>query len=142
LKLPLEGNVLLTIADKDKPEALLIAQKLKTLGFNIYATENTSAYLNKNGVKSTLIKKLYEGRPNIADAIKNKEIQLIINTPIGKSSKHDDSYIRISAIQHKIPYITSMAAAEASAQGIEAVKDKKIGPKALQDYHVALAAKT
>ncbi len=135
LKLPVKGNVLLTVTDKDKQALLPIAQRISKLGFNIYATEGTSNFLNKNKIANTTIKKLHEGRPNIADAIKNKEINLIINTPIGRSSKYDDSYIRMMAIQMKIPYITSMAAAQASVEGIEALKESKIYPKALQDYY-------
>ena len=137
-KLPLKGNALLTVTDKDKPELVGIAKKLKQLGFKIYATENTSSFLNKKDIPNTLIKKIHEGRPNIADAIKNEEINLIINTPIGKSGQHDDSYIRIMAIQHKIPYITSMASAQASVAGIEAVQEKSLAPKALQDYYKQL----
>jgi len=81
------------------------------------------------------VKKLHEGRPNLSDAIKNGDINLIINTPVGSNSKYDDSYIRIMAIQQKIPYITSMAAAGASLEGIEAIRGKKILPKSLQEYH-------
>jgi len=134
-KLPLEGNALLTVSDKDKPELVAIAKKLKNLGFTIYATENTSRFLKEKGISSTAIKKLHEGRPNIADLIKNREMHLIINTPVGKASKYDDSYIRIMAIQYKIPYITSMAAAQASVEGIEAAKSKTFEPKSLQEYH-------
>ena len=133
-KLPIEGKILLTVADKDKPELLPLAQRLKKIGFTIYATENTSRYLKEEGVDNTEIKKLHEGRPNIADAIKNKEINLIINTPAGKNSKYDDSYIRIMSIQYKIPYITTMAAALASVEGIEAIRKKEISAKSLQDY--------
>ena len=140
-QLPVQGNVLLTVADKDKQQMLTIAKRIKNLGFNVYATENTSLFLQKNGIVNTQIKKLHEGRPNIADAIRNKDIHLIMNTPIGKKSKYDDSYIRMMAIQRKIPYITSMAAAEASVAGIEAVKKSKIDPKALQDYHKDLTGK-
>ncbi len=135
-KLPMAGNVLLTVKDKDKPELISIAERLKKLGFNIYATENTSRFLKKQGITNTKIKKLHEGRPNISDAIKNNEIQLIINTPIGKDSKYDDSYIRIMAIQNKIPYVTTIAAAEASVEGIEAVMSEEILPMSLQDYYV------
>jgi len=134
-KLPLSGNILLTVADKDKKELLPVARGFKKLGFNIYTTENTGRFLKENGIDSTLIKKLHEGRPNIADAIKNKEIQLVINTPIGRSSKYDDSYIRMAAIQNKVPYITSLTAAEASVQGIESVLRTKSPPKSLQDYY-------
>jgi len=135
LKLPVEGNALLTVADKDKSDLLPIAKEIHKLGFNIYATEGTSHFLKEHGIPNRKIKKLHEGRPNIVDAIKNKDLQLIINTPIGRSSKYDDSYIRIMAIQHKVPYITSIAAAQASVEGTEAIKKHKILPKSLQEYH-------
>ncbi|NQT07207.1 MAG: carbamoyl-phosphate synthase large subunit, partial [Candidatus Omnitrophica bacterium] len=135
IKLPLSGSALLTVADKDKQDLVPIAKDIQKVGLEIYATENTARYLKNNGIECNIIKKLHEGRPNIADAIKNNEINLIINTPVGKSSKYDDSYIRMKAIQHKIPYITSMAAAAASVKGIEEMKNSKFSPKALQDYY-------
>ncbi|MBU3933975.1 MAG: carbamoyl-phosphate synthase large subunit [Candidatus Omnitrophica bacterium] len=134
-RLPLKGNVLLTVADKDKCLLVPIARRIKKLGFNIYATEGTSRFLEEKGIENTMCKKLHEGRPNIADAIKNNEIQLIINTPVGRSGKYDDSYIRIRAIQYKIPYITSLTAAGASIEGIEAITKSKTLPKSLQDYY-------
>ena len=134
-KLPIEGSVLLTVTDKDKEELLPIARGIKRLGFNIYTTKGTGDFLKANGIDSTVLKKLHEGRPNIADAIKNKDIQLIINTPVGRTGKHDDSYIRMKAIQHKIPYITSLAGASATVEGIGAAKKSKIFPKSLQDYY-------
>jgi carbamoyl-phosphate synthase large subunit len=134
-KLPTEGNVLLTVADKDKHSLLPIAQRLNKLGFTILATRNTSQYLNENGVDNREILKLYEGRPHILDAIKNNEIQLIINTPVGRLSKDDDSFIRMQAIQQKIPYVTSIAAAVASVDGIEAIKNEKTEPVSLQEYY-------
>jgi carbamoyl-phosphate synthase large subunit len=137
-KLPTEGNVLVTVTDKDKPELVPIAAKLAKLGFKIFATENTQRFLKEKNVDSGLIKKLHEGRPNISDAIKNKEIQLIINTPIGRMSVHDDSYIRMLAIQYKIPYVTTMAAAQATVDGIDAVKSRQTQPKSLQEYHEML----
>ena len=140
-KLPLEGNILLTVADKDRKSLLPIARQIASLGLNIFATEGTSAFLNDNKVKNTVIKKLHEGRPNIADAIKNNELQLIINTPIGKDSKYDDSYIRMMAIQRKVPYVTSIAAAEATISGIEAMKKSNVLPKSLQEYHMMLEDK-
>jgi carbamoyl-phosphate synthase large subunit len=139
LKLPLEGNVLLTVSDKDKRDVIEVARRLKNLGFTILATENTGLMLTGRGVGNTRIKKIQEGRPNIADAVKNKEIQLIINTPGDKLSKSDDSYIRITAIQHKIPYITTVAAARASVEAIEAAKDKEIAAKSLQEYHAQIS---
>jgi carbamoyl-phosphate synthase large subunit len=134
-KLPTEGNVLLTISDKDKNKLLPIAKKLKQLGFNIFTTSGTSDFLAENNINSTVLKKLHEGRPNIADAIKNKEIHLIINTPVGRTGKYDDSYIRMRAIQYKIPYITTLAAAEAAIEGIGAAQQSSIFPKSLQDYY-------
>ncbi|MCK4917103.1 MAG: carbamoyl-phosphate synthase large subunit [Candidatus Omnitrophica bacterium] len=135
LKLPQKGNVLVTVSDKDKEELLPIVKQIEKLGFNIYATKGTSNFLQENRIINKEIKKLHEGRPNILDAVKNKEIKLIINTPIGRRSKDDDSYIRIAAIQNKIPYITSMAAAQASIEGIEAIKNSNIEPKSIQDYY-------
>jgi carbamoyl-phosphate synthase large subunit len=134
-KLPTEGKALLTVAGKDKELLLPVARKLKKMGFELAATAGTAAFLKKHGLESRVLKKLHEGRPNISDYVKNGEINLIINTPVGRSSKYDDSYIRMMAIQHKIPYITSMAAAAASTEGIEAAKKEKISPKALQDYY-------
>jgi carbamoyl-phosphate synthase large subunit len=135
VKLPLKGGVLLTVADKDKPHIFSIAKKFHELGFKIIATEGTAKILSDNGIPNEVIKKLHEGRPNITDAIKNNEINLIVNTPIGIGGKYDDSYIRIAAIQQKIPYITSIPAAQASIEGIEALKEGKIAPKSLQEYH-------
>ena len=134
-ELPLEGNVLLTVADKDKAGLLPIARKIDEMGFSIYATGGTNRFLEEHGIGSMKIKKIHEGRPNIVDAIKNKNIHLIINTPVGRDSKYDDSYIRIMAIQYKVPYITSIAAAQASIEGTEAVKKENILPKCLQEYH-------
>jgi len=134
-KLPIEGSVLLTVADKDKEELLPTAKKFKKLGFNIYSTKGTADFLASHGIDSNVLKKLHEGRPNISDAIKNKEIHLIVNTPVGRTGKSDDSYIRMNAIQYKIPYITSLAAAEATVEGIDAAKKSKIFPKSLQDYY-------
>ena len=140
-RLPLEGNVLLTVADKDKNQLIPIAKRIKKLGFKIYSTEGTGEFLRERGVENETAKKLHEGRPNIADMIKNKEIHLIINTPVGRSGKYDDSYIRMMAIQHKIPYMTTLTAAEASVEGIEAMKKSKAAPKSLQDYHKELASR-
>jgi carbamoyl-phosphate synthase large subunit len=137
-KLPLKGTVLLTVADKDKAEISPLAKRMKEMGFELFTTEGTGEVLKDNGVSTKRIKKLHEGRPNIADAIMNKEIQLVINTPVGQSSKYDDSYIRKTAIQYKVPYVTSMTAAQATAEGIEAMAKSEIVPKSLQEYHKEL----
>ena len=134
-RLPLEGNALLTVADKDKPALLPVARRLEKLGIAIYATEGTERFLAENGIANTPIRKLHEGRPNIVDAIINGELNLIINTPVGRYSKHDDSYIRMTAIQQKVPYVTTVAAALATVEGIEAKLERDVGPKALQDYY-------
>ena len=133
--LPEEGTVLVTVADKNKPALYPIAKQLVAMGFALRATEGTYKFLKEKGVESSMIFKLNEGRPNIIDEIKNKKIQLIINTPRGRYGKNDDSYIRMTAIQYKIPYITTMAAAKASVDGIESTKKGKTQPISLQEYH-------
>lgn len=135
--LPVSGTVLISVTDQDKPAALETAMVFTRMGFRIKATEGTHNFLRKNGIPSEEIKKLYQGRPNIVDGIKNKEIHLVINTPSGKRSQHDDSYIRKTAIKYKVPYITTMAAALASARGIEAYKENnaRVNLKSLQEYH-------
>jgi len=137
--LPTSGAVLITVAKQDRVGGLAAARKFANLDFKIYATEGTQAYLSQHGISAILIKKMHEGRPNIADAIKNKEIQLVVNTPIGRLSIHDDSYIRKAAIKHKIPYITTTAAAVAAAEGIAACHlDGKGRVRSLQEYHQQL----
>ncbi|MFH1479478.1 MAG: carbamoyl-phosphate synthase large subunit [Candidatus Omnitrophota bacterium] len=136
MKLPTEGMVLVTVADKDKKKNIVESvKKLKELGFKIVATSGTKDFLQKHKVESELIKKVQEGRPNIVDAINNKEIRLIINTPAGKTAAYDDSYIRKSAIKYKIPYITTPAAALAAANGIKSYVENKGDVKSLQEYH-------
>ena len=133
--LPLKGKVLITVADQDKPYIEESARKLSEMGFEILATEGTYRYLQEKGIESTEIKKINKGRPNIVDAIKNGELQLIINTPIGKESKDDDSYIRSGAIQYKIPYITTTTATVASVNGIAAASKAAYTVKAIQDFY-------
>lgn len=136
VKLPTEGTVLLSVCDRDKSELLEIATAFNKLGFKILATGGSHKMITEAGIPAEKIFKVYEGRPNIPDQIANHEIQLIVNTPAGKTSAHDDSYIRKAAIKHRIPYITTMAAAKASAEGICALIEKKqFGVKSLQAYH-------
>jgi carbamoyl-phosphate synthase large subunit len=137
--LPSEGTVLISVAGADKSQAVAVARQFQDVGFRIRATGGTHAALQAAGISSELISKMHEGRPNIADAITNGEIQLVVNTPIGKLSQHDDSYIRKAAIKYKIPYITTLAAARAAAQGIA---DRKAGEpqvRSLQSYHASLS---
>ncbi len=135
-KLPLEGTVLISVNDRDKAEVAEVAREFDKAGFSILATGRTFELIEKEGISATKIFKLQEGRPNILDAIANGEIQAIVNTPSGKASIFDDSYIRKAAIKGKIPYMTTIAAAKASADGILAVKSKtEIGVKSLQEFH-------
>ena len=138
-KLPLEGTVLISVNRKDKDEIIEIAKSFETDGFKILATSGTYDVLSAAGVTATCVKKLYEGRPNISDMITNGDINLIINSPIGKSSVNDDSYLRKAAIKARIPYVTTIAAAKATAEGIHYVKNNAGSvPESLQDYHAEI----
>jgi carbamoyl-phosphate synthase large subunit len=134
-QLPSKGAVLITVTDSDKAAALEISKEFQKLGFKIITTGGTHSFLEKNGLKTEHILKMHEGRPNIVDSIKNGEIQLVINTPSGKLSKHDDSYIRKAAINYKVPYITTTAAAAAAAKGIAAGQNGDNSIRSLQSYH-------
>ncbi|MBU3914205.1 carbamoyl-phosphate synthase large subunit [bacterium] len=136
--LPTEGTVLFSITGSDKTQATALAKQLKELGFTILATSGTQKYFEKNGVDVKTILKLHEGRPNIVDAIENGEIQLVINTPIGKLGAHDDSYIRKAAIKHSIPYVTTLAAAKATVNGIAEIRRGPAEVLSLQEYHKLL----
>ena len=133
--LPSEGTVLITVSNRERPAVLEVAQEFFRLGFKIKATNGTHRFLAEHGIESEKILKMHEGRPNIVDGIKNKEIHLVINTPSDKLSKEDDSYIRKTAIRYKIPYITTLAAAIAAAKGIAASRQGKGGVRSLQSYH-------
>ena len=141
-KLPLSGKVLISVNSKDKPEVVEIAKLFDEAGFEIVATGSTYDTIVAAGLKAEKIKKLYEGRPNILDMITNGELALIVNTPIGKSSAHDDSYLRMAAIKNKIPYVTTIAAARATAKGINYVKKNgNADVMSLQELHKSIKAK-
>jgi len=133
--LPTEGTVLITVSPKDRPDVYDVARQFAELGFKILATQGTHEFLTGKAINAELILKMYEGRPNIVDAITNGEIQLVINTPSGKLSQYDDSYIRKTAIKHKVPYITTLAAAMAAIKGIAEYRQYEPGVKSLQSYH-------
>lgn len=133
--LPLTGKVLISVAQKDRNEILEPARVLKKAGLDIIATEGTYLFLTQQGIEAEKILKLHEGRPNILDSIMNGEIKMVINTPAGKQSSHDDSYIRKASIKYKVPYVTTTAAALAAARGILACKEKQRDVKSLQQYH-------
>jgi carbamoyl-phosphate synthase large subunit len=138
--LPIAGTVLITIGDRDKHNILDTAINFQKMGFGIMATGGTKAFLEANGVEAQFINKLHESRPNIVDAIVNKEIDLVINTPAGKMSEYDDSYIRKSAIKHSVPYITTTAAARAAAEGIRERRNGSYIVKSLQEYHAEIGS--
>ncbi|MBN1409246.1 MAG: carbamoyl-phosphate synthase large subunit [Spirochaetales bacterium] len=138
VRLPLKGAVLFSVSDKHKTGIEEPARILKSLGFRIYATEGTCEYLKGKGVESIFVHKFNHGRPDILDGIKNDEIQLIFNTPGAREYKEDDSYIRKAAIKHKIPYITTKAAALAAAKGIKARIEKETVVQPLQQYHAEI----
>ena len=133
-RLPLKGTVLVSVSERERKYLLPIVKTLHELGFKLVATEGTAKFLAENGIPHSEVKKLNEGRPNVADLIKNREVALIINTPIGRLGKIDDSCIRMLAIQYKIPYMTTIAAAKASAAGIREALHGDSSPKSLQEY--------
>ena len=134
--LPLSGTVLISVSRKDKPEVKALAEAFHKVGFSLIATAGTAALIREAGIPVELVKKLSEGRPNILDLITNGKIQMIVNTPVGKDSANDDSYLRKAAIKGKIPYITTMAAGFATAEGILYVKEHGRGEvHSLQALH-------
>ena len=138
-KLPLEGTVLISVNRKDKEEIVEVAKMLHEDGFKIIATGGNCDLLNENGIPAEKIKKLSEGRPNVLDVITNGKVDMIINSPAGKDSATDDSYLRKAAIKGKIPYMTTIAAAKATAEGIHYVKANSDSPiKSLQELHAEI----
>lgn len=133
--LPIKGTVLITIADRDKQRILPAARNFRDMGFTIISTGGTRQFLQDNGIPCELILKVHQGRPNIVDAIKNKEIDLVVNTPAGRLSEYDDSYIRKNAIKYKIPYITTTSAALSATEGIKERQNGEYKVKSIQDYH-------
>ena len=141
-RLPLGGTVLISVNRKDKAEVVDVAKLFHEAGFRIIATGNTCDLITAAGIPAEKVKKLYEGRPNILDMITNGEIDLIVNSPIGADSVHDDSYLRKAAIKGKIPYMTTIAAARATAEGILYVQKAGRGEvHSLQSLHGMLRDK-
>jgi len=133
-QLPLSGKVLVSVNERDRKYLLPIVKTLAEMDFELVATEGTAKFITDNGIKCKLVKKLNEGRPNVADLIRNREVALIINTPAGRLSKIDDSCIRMLAIQYRIPYMTTIAAASATATGIREARHGNSPLKSLQEY--------
>ena len=133
--LPLKGTVFISVKNKDKRSVIFIAKKLCDLGFKIVATQGTGEMLRNNDIDVDLVHKIGQGKPDVADLIKNGEIQLIINTPSGKVAKQDEINIRGAAYAHSIPLITTISGAQATVNGLGVAMKKGYQVKALQDYY-------
>jgi carbamoyl-phosphate synthase large subunit len=134
-RLPLEGTAFLTVHDRDKEALLPVALRLRQLGFRLKATAGTAQYLTGQGIPVTTVQKVHEGRPNVADQLINGEIDLVVNTPLGRESQIDDSVIRQTALKYGIPCITTLSGAMACAEGIDAMKKGALSVRSLQEWH-------
>jgi carbamoyl-phosphate synthase large subunit len=137
--LPTSGKVFVSVADRDKKDAPALARRLLAIGFTLCATEGTARMLAAEGISAQVLRKVREGRPNPLDALINKELALIINTPSGKGPRTDEAKIRAMALTHNVTVITTMRGAFAAAAGIESLQKRSLGVRALQDYHPHLA---
>jgi carbamoyl-phosphate synthase large subunit len=136
MKLPVEGTVFISVRERDKNEKTVkLAKKFIELGFRIIATEGTRNFLREHGVEADLVLKVSQGRPNILDAIVNRQVDLIINTPSGKRGRTEGYMIRRAAVDYGVAHITTLAGAYAAVKAIEAVKNKSMTVKSIQEYH-------
>ena len=134
-EIPPSGSVFLSVKDKDKPKVVQVAKGLLRLGYHLICTKGTQVYLEQHGIQTEVVKKLVEGKPNISDQIRAKQIALIINTPTGKGPMLDEAKIRSLAVSFRIPCITTINAAQAVISSIESFKRKgKIFVRPLQEY--------
>jgi carbamoyl-phosphate synthase large subunit len=134
LALPLAGSVFLSVADADKPRATPLAARLEELGFRLLATNGTAAALERDGIRARVVRKVSEGRPHVADLMVNGEIQLVINTPSGSRARRDGSAIRRGALEHRVPYVATVAGAFAAAEAIAALRRGPLEPRSLQAW--------
>ena len=137
MRLPFQGKVFVSVRDEDKESVCAIAQRLHRLGFEIVATRGTAAYFHSRGLPAEMVKKVQEGSPNIAEAIKNGEIAMVINTPTDAHSHADSYYLRRNALDYQVPYFTTIAGADAAVEGIELLKEGELDVQALQEYQAA-----
>jgi carbamoyl-phosphate synthase large subunit len=135
--LPLEGSVFVTVNDSDKPTVVPIVRRFHELGFRILATEGTERYLRARGIPAERVAKVHEGRPNAIDLLVSGEIQLLINTPLGKFTQQDDYAIRRAALVHRVPYTTTMSAASAACDAIIALRSRRGSVRSLQEWHAS-----
>jgi carbamoyl-phosphate synthase large subunit len=133
--LPAKGRVFISVADRDKEEVVPVACKLSEAGFELVATEGTRDFLSRHDIAAEIVRKVHEGRPHIEDAIRSREIDLIINTPLDETSQYDDFVVRRAAVMNNVPYTTTLAGARAAAAGIEALQRSEMGVQSLQDCH-------
>ena len=133
--LPMSGRVFISVSDAHKKEVAAVARQFSELGFSIIATSGTAAILEASGLKVERIAKLTEGRPNAVDLLKNREIQLVINTPAGQTPRSDEVKIRTTAVYTGTPIMTTLSGAKAAALGIAALKKSGYAVKTLQEYH-------
>jgi carbamoyl-phosphate synthase large subunit len=136
--LPSEGAIFLTVNDSDKPSAARIARRFHDLGFRVMATEGTARYLRERGVPAERVFKVHEGRPHAIDLVVNREVQLLINTPLGKHAQRDDYTIRQAAIAHGVPYTTTLSAASAACDAVLALRSRRPSVRSLQEWHEML----
>ncbi len=140
-KIPLSGTVFVTMNDRDKHAVIPVVRDLIAMGFKAIATTGTRKVLQDAGLDVALVFKLHEGRPHVLDGIKNSQIQLILNTPSGEEAQADGRLIRRSALTYKVPIVTTIAGAKATAAAIKALQSDPLDVKAIQDYHLTLVAK-
>jgi carbamoyl-phosphate synthase large subunit len=136
--LPAEGRVFVSVADRDKEQIVAVAERLCKAGFELVATQGTRDFLVKNGIKAEVVRKVHEGRPHIEDAIRSRDIALVINTPLDEPSQHDDFVVRRAAVMNNVPYTTTLSGARAAIEGIEALLRSGLEVCALQDYHAKI----
>ncbi|MBT8342572.1 MAG: carbamoyl phosphate synthase large subunit, partial [Desulfatitalea sp.] len=134
-KLPVQGTVFISVMDADKPAIVSVAKEFTHLNFSILTTSGTGDYLRERGVASKHINKLDQGRPNVEDAVKNGEIQMVINTGSGDTPSRDGYIIRRAALKFGVPYVTTAAGALAVCKAVTALKTQALGVKCLQAYH-------
>jgi len=140
--LPAKGMAFLSVNDNDKPALLTIARELEKLGFELMATRGTASYLSGEGLKVQTVYKVREGKPNVTNYIRNDQVDLIINTPLGKASSFDEAALRKAAVAYGVPYATTLSAASAMVSAIQSLQEGKLEVISLQELHASPAAPT
>ncbi len=135
ISLPKEGTVFITVTDRDKPAATQLAARFHDLGFRIIATRGTAQAISRMGVPVTAINKIGEGSPHVVDFIRDREVDLVINTPTGSGARSDGYEIRTASVRHGIPCVTTMTGASAAARAIFAQRERGAEPRSLQELH-------